>query len=77
MDCNDILIKCYGRNFVKDKAFSDQVLTLEELIMICETLYYENESLKEKLNDLEENLQENYIPKNKSEQYGISDSDFI
>ena len=77
MDCNDILIKCYGRNFVKDKSFSDQVLTLEELIMICETLYYENESLKEKLNYLEENLKENYTPKNKSEQYGISDSDFI
>ena len=77
MDCNDILIKCYGRNFVKDKSFSDQVLTLEELIMICEDLYYENEILQEKLDDLEEDLQENYIPKSKAEQYGISDSDFI
>ena len=77
MDCNDILIKCCGRNFVKDKSFSNQVLTIEELIMICEDLYYENERLKERLDDSEEDLQENYIPKSKSEQYGISDSDFI
>ena len=77
MDCNDVLIKCYGRNFVEDKAYSDTILTIEELVGLCEDLYYENERLKEKLDDLEEDLEENYIPKNKSEQYGISDSDFI
>ena len=77
MDCNDILIKCYGRNFVKDKAYSDTILTIEELVGLCEDLYYENKRLQEKLDDLEEDLQENYIPKSKSEQYGISDSDFI
>ena len=77
MDCNDILIKCYGRNFVEDKAHSDTILTIEELVGLCEDLYYENERLKEKLDVLEEDLQENYIPKSKSEQYGISDSDFI
>ena len=49
----------------------------EELIWLCEDLYYENKRLQEKLDDLEEDLQENYMPKSKSEQYGISDSDFI
>ena len=77
MELNDILIKCQGFNFVQDRAMCDQVLTLEELVGLCEDLYYENERLKEKLDDLEEDLLENYIPKNKSEQYGISDSDFI
>lgn len=77
MDCNDILIKCYGRNFVEDKACTDTILTIEELVGLCEDLYYENKRLQEKLDDLEEDLQENYIPKSKSEQYGISDSDFI
>ena len=77
MDCNDILIKCYGRNFVQDKAICDQVLTIEELVGLCEDLYYEVDRLQEKLDDLEEELQENYMPKSKSEQYGISDSDFI
>ena len=77
MDCNDILIKCYGRNFVEDKAYSDTILTIEELVGLCEDLYYENKRLQEKLDDSEEDLQENYIPKSKSEQYGISDSDFI
>lgn len=77
MDLKDILIKCQGCNFVKEGAIIDQVLTLEELISLCEDLYCEVERLQEKLDDLEEDLQENYIPKSKAEQYGINDSDFI
>ena len=77
MDCNDILIKCYGRNFVEDKAYSDTILTIEELVGLCEYLYHENKRLQEKLDDLEEDLEENYIPKSKAEQYGINNSDFI
>lgn len=77
MDLKDVLIKCQGCNFVKERAIIDQVLTLEELISLCEDLYCEVERLQEKLDDLEEDLQENYIPKSKAEQYGINDSDFI
>ena len=77
MDLKDILIKCQGYIFVKDRAVMEQTLTLEELISLCEDLYCEVERLQEKLDDLEEDLQENYIPKSKSEQYGINDSDFI
>ena len=77
MDLKDILIKCQGYIFVKDRAVMEQTLTLEELLSLCEDLYYEVERLQEKLDDLEEDLQENYIPKSKAEQYGINDSDFI
>lgn len=77
MDLKDILIKCQGYIFVKDRAVMEQTLTLEELLGLCEDLYCEVERLQEKLDDLEEDLQENYIPKSKAEQYGINDSDFI
>lgn len=77
MDCNDILIKCYGRNFIKDRAFSDQILTIEELLNLCEELQYEIDRLEEKVEDLEQDIEDNYRPISKAEQYGISDSDFI
>ena len=69
----DILIKCDGRNFVKEKAVCDRVLTLEEILDLCEELYNETERLNEKINDLEQDIEDNYIPVSKSEQYGIND----
>lgn len=73
----DILIKCDGRNFVKGKAVCDRVLTLEEILDLCEELYNETERLNEKINDLEQDIEDNYIPVSKSEQYDVNDSDFI
>lgn len=73
----NILIKCEGRNFVKDKAVCDRIMTLEEVLDLCEELYNETQRLNEKIDDLEQDIQENYKPIDKSEQYGINDSDFI
>lgn len=73
----DILIKCDGRNFVKERAICDRVLTLEELLNLCEDLYNEINVLNEKIEDLEQDIEDNYTPINKAEQYSISDSDFI
>ena len=77
MDLNDILIKCDDRNFVKNKAVCDRTMTLEELLDLCEDLYNEIDRLTEKIDDLEQDIQDNYKPIDKSEQYGINDSDFI
>ena len=77
MDLNDILIKCDGRNFVKGKAVCDRIMTLEELLNLCEDLYNEIDTLTEKIDDLEQDIQDNYKPIDKAEQYSISDSDFI
>lgn len=77
MDLNDILIKCDGRNFVKNKAVCDRIMTLEELLDLCENLYNEIDRLTEKIDDLEQDIQDNYKPIDKMEQYGISNSDFI
>lgn len=73
----DILIRCEGRNFVKKKAVCDRVMTLEEILNLCEDLYNEVEVLNEKIEDLEQNIEDNYKPISKAEQYSISDADFI
>lgn len=73
----NILIKCDGRNFVRDFAVHDRIMTLEEVLDLCEELYNETQRLNEKIDDLEQDIQENYKPIDKSEQYGINDSDFI
>lgn len=73
----DILIKCDGRNFVKESIVSNSILTLEELLDLCEDLYNEVQILNEKIDELEQNIQDNYRPISKAEQYSISDSDFI
>ena len=77
MDLKDILIKCDGRNFVKNKAVCDRTMTLEELLDLCEDLYNEIDRLTEKIDDLEQDIQDNYKHIDKMEQYGISNSDFI
>ena len=77
MDLNDILIKCQGLNFVQDRAICDTTLSLEELLSLCEELYSEVDRLTKVIQDLEQDIEDNYIPVSKSEQYGINDSDFI
>lgn len=77
MDLNDILIKCQGFNFVQDRALSEQVLTIEELVGLCEDLYHEVNILKEKIEDLEQDIEDNYKPIDKMEEYGINNLDFI
>lgn len=52
-------------------------IPVESLLHAIEDLYCEVESQKEKLEDLENDLKENYRPIPVSEQYGISDRDFI
>ena len=70
MDLKDILIKCDGYNFVENLALIDRVLTLEDLINLCEDLYYENQRLEEKIEELEQNIQENYIKRPQSDYTG-------
>ena len=77
MDLNDVLINCDGRNFTKDIAICDRTMSLESILNLCEDLYYEVDELSNELQNLEEDLEENYIPKSKAEQYGINNSDFI
>lgn len=73
----NILIKCDGRNFVRDFAVHDRIMTLEEVLDLCEELYNETQRLNEKIDDLEQDIEDNYKPIDKFEQYGINNNDFI
>lgn len=73
----NILIKCDGRNFVRDFAVHDRIMTLEEVLDLCEELYNETQRLNEKIDDLEQDIEDNYKPIDKVEQYGINNNDFI
>ena len=60
-----------------DYEFKDNFLPSENIVSIFEDLIYEIDRLEEKYEDLEKDLEENYRPIPASEQYGISDRDFI
>lgn len=55
----------------------NNLLPLENVMGIVENLLSEINSLNEKLEDLENDVRENYRPIPVAEQYGISDEDFI
>lgn len=55
----------------------DGYIDEECLLCMIEDLLYEVEHWKEKYEDLEQDLQDNYRPIPYSEQVGISDRDFI
>ena len=55
----------------------NNLLPLENVMGIVEDLLSEINSLNEKLEDLENDVRENYRPIPEAEQYGIGDEDFI
>ena len=60
-----------------DYEFKGNFLPSENIVSIFEDLIYEIDRLEEKYEDLEKDLEENYRPIPVSEQYGISDRDFM
>ena len=59
------------------KYFDTDYVSIEQLLATIEDLDGEVENWKEKYQDLEEDLRENYKPIPYSEQVGVSDRDFI
>lgn len=64
-------------NWNVGKIKKGQDYTWQDLFDLYDDLYSEYESLQEELEDLEKDLEENYRPIPVSEQYGISDRDFM
>lgn len=62
---------------ITNYEIENNLLPLENVMGIVEDLLSEINSLGEKLEDLENDVRENYRPIPVSEQYGISDEDFI
>ncbi len=62
---------------ITNYEIENNLLPLENVMCIVEDLLSEINSLGEKLEDLENDVRENYRPIPVAEQYGISDEDFI
>ena len=59
------------------KYFKYDLISINDLINCIEDLDEELDRYKEKLEDLEQDLEDNYKPIKKSNQYDVSDCDFI
>ncbi|MBQ8206788.1 MAG: hypothetical protein IJZ77_04930 [Bacilli bacterium] len=75
MDLNDILIKCDGFNFVENNSVANRTITLEDLLNICQDLYYENQRLEEQIEELEQDIEDNYIKRPQSDYTGDFEDD--
>lgn len=76
MNLKDVTINCFGLDFVKDKSIEEQRnITLEDLLGICNDLYYENQRLEKKNKSLEQNIEDNYIKRPMSDYTGCCEDD--
>lgn len=64
-------------DWLKERFNNKDYVSLEELLGDYEDLIDEVGNLKEKIEDLEQDIQDNYRPIPASEQAGISIKDFI
>lgn len=63
--------------WIKRRFPNKDFISFEDLFSDYEELIDEVDDLKEKIEDLRQDLEDNYRPISKSEQYDISDEDFI
>ena len=75
---NDVYIKATDLNKWITKHFPKQdLISITELIGCIEELDIEVDNLNQQLEDIKENLRENYRLIPESQKVGISDSDFM
>lgn len=72
-EVSDITNTSYNELVIKDRVFVNN----DSVESMIEDLLCEIDRLKEKYDDLEQDLHDNYKPYTRSEMYGISESDFI
>lgn len=77
MDFDDIYIRCSDRNFTDGFSDREKIMTLKEILDLCDDLYYESQELEKKIKDIEQDIEDNYRPIPKAEQYDVKNEDFI
>lgn len=77
MDFDDIYIKCSDRDFTDGFSDREKIMTLEEVLDLCDEMYNEIEELKKRIEEIEQDVEDNYRPIPKAEQYDVKDEDFI
>lgn len=66
----DLLFDLRKQNdWIKERFTNKDLITLEDLLADYEELIFENEELNNQIKDLEQDIQDNYKPISKSEQY--------
>lgn len=68
--------ECYLKDYL-EKEFKKDLISVDELLTLTESLIADVDELKEKFEDLERDVEENYRPIPVNEQYEVYDSDFI
>lgn len=70
----EVLINLAGDEL--SEYFEKNLVSIEELCNAISDLIYEKGVLEEKIQDLEEDIRDNYNPKSPYEIYGINESEF-
>ena len=74
---NNIYIKKEDLNEIVASYFNRDIISIEELLITIEDLYFEIQTLNEKIEEIEKDRDDNYTRCSVSSQVGISDRDFI
>lgn len=73
----EIYIKTQGYSFLEKKFKNNDLVSIYDLLGYIEDLDNDNGRLEEELEDLKQNIEDNYKPIPYNEQVGIYDHDFI
>ena len=72
----DIYIKASDLNEWLRKYFNGDLISINDMISVMEDLDGEIDRLKEKIEEIEQDKEDNYKPLHNSELYGVSERDF-
>lgn len=67
---------CITEKTLERIGINKDIISVEELLGVIEDLYFEKEHLEEELQDLKQDIEDNYKPISPYEMYGISERDF-
>lgn len=67
---------CMSSITIDKIGIQKDLISVEELLGIMEDLYFEKERLEEKIEELEQDIKENYKPISPYELYGVNERDF-
>ena len=73
---NNVFIKKEELNEWLRKYFKGDLISIDDMISVMEDLDSEIDRLKEKIEDIEQDKEDNYRPLHSSELYGVSERDF-
>lgn len=68
---------CIREETLERMGIKKDILSIEDLLVVLEELYADKERLEEELEDLRQDIRDNYKPISPYEMYGVSERDFF